>query len=92
MSLDSDTLKSHLNQRLEFVVELSAEDVSEFDSLLVSVSYDSRQGEVRHLLSNELIQFGVGKFLRITRSKELVREPILHFTLVLKLAARSISS
>ena len=81
MSVGNDTLKSDLNQRLEFVVELSARDVSEFDSLLVSVSSDPHQGKVRYVLSYELIQSYAGKSPRIT-SKKPVREPILqHFTL-----------
>ncbi len=82
MSLSSDELKSKLNQKLNFIVELNTRDLAEFNSLTVNVISEPREGESRYSLNYQLIQSEAGNFLHIT-SQDVIREPILHFKLAL---------
>lgn len=80
LALSEAELKSHLNQPLDIRIELKTDDTADIDDLKVELTQSVENYTSHYQLKYEVLKSGGVNILKIT-SSEVVREPIVEFTL-----------
>jgi pilus assembly protein FimV len=80
LALSEAELKSHLNQTLDIRIELKTDDTADIDDLKVELTQSVENYTSHYQLKYEVLKSGGVNILKIT-SSEVVREPIVEFTL-----------
>ena len=80
LALSEAELKSYLNQSLDVRIELKTDDAADIDDLKVELSQSVENYTSRYQLKYEILKSGGTNILKIT-SSDVVREPIVEFTL-----------
>lgn len=80
LALSEAELKSHLNQQLDIRIELKTNDAADMDDLKVELTQSVENNTSHHQLKYEILKSGGTNILKIT-SSDVVREPIVEFTL-----------
>jgi len=80
LALSEAELKSYLNQPLDVRIELKSDDAADIDDLKVELTQSVENNTSHYQLKFEILKSGGVNILKIT-SRDVVREPIIEFTL-----------
>jgi pilus assembly protein FimV len=80
LALSEAELKSYLNQSLDVRIELKTDDAADINDLKVELKQSFENYNTHHQLKYEILKSGGANILKIT-SSDVVREPIVEFTL-----------